>query len=257
MKPPMRRLSSTVICGNKRRFSGTCAIPSSTIWCAGVLTRSASSITIEPVVGGCRRRMPPIKGSWPAPFGPMPPTASAGCTSSETSNKAWKVPYPAWTELSSSIRATRRLRSGACGRRDRLHGFGLGAEIDLDHAWIRGHLRGEPFGDLLAVIEHHRSIHHAHQDPHDVLDPDDGHTHFLADPAQHVRCLIHLVLVEAAQALVGEQQLGSRGASLGELQLFQAGRAEPVGSSVVFGRQAAHTERALSWLERVRTLRTR
>src|SRR5262245_34139127 len=186
MKFPILRLSATVMRGNKRRFSGTCATPSPTIRCAGVRARSTSSSVIEPNVGRIRPEIARINVVLPAPFGPITPTASAGCTSSETSNKAWNVPYPAWTDLSSSIRATRRVRSGARGRRDRLRGFGLGAEIDLDHARIRRDLRGEPLGDLLAVIEHHRAVDHAHQDPHDVLDPDDGHAHFLADPTQHV-----------------------------------------------------------------------
>ena len=36
MNPPMRRLSSTVMRGNRRRFSGTCAMPSATMRWDGV-----------------------------------------------------------------------------------------------------------------------------------------------------------------------------------------------------------------------------
>ncbi len=55
------------------------------------------------------------------------------------------------------------------------------------------------------MIEHHHAVDHAHQDAHDVLDPDDGDAELVADLAQHVGRLIHLVLIEPAEAFVGEQ----------------------------------------------------
>ena len=82
------------------------------------------------------------------------------------------------------------------------------------------------------------AVHHAHQHAHDVLDPDDGDAALAADPAQHVGGLLHLVLVEAAEALVGEQELRAGGERLGELQLLQRRRAEPVDRRRAVGRQA-------------------
>ena len=70
------------------------------------------------------------------------------------------------------------------------------------------------------MVEHHHAVDHAHQDAHDVLDPDDGDAELVADVAQHVGRLIHLGLVEAAEALVGEQQLWRSGERLGEFELL-------------------------------------
>ncbi len=92
MKPPIFRLSSTLMRANSRRFSGTWATPASTMRWAGVATRSMPSITIEPDVGRMRPEMARIRVVLPAPFGPMTPTASARRTSSDTSNSAWKLP---------------------------------------------------------------------------------------------------------------------------------------------------------------------
>ena len=66
--------------------------------------------------------------------------------------------------------------------------------------------------------------------------------------AQHVGRLIHLVLVEAAEALVGKQQLRPGGQRLGQLELLQAGRAEAVDAGMAVGRQADHRQRALGRL---------
>ena len=88
----MRRLSSTVIRGNSRRFSGTCAIPNSRMRCAAVLTKSTPSKLTLPRIGRIKPEINRIKVVLPAPFGPMTATASPRRTCSETSNKAWKVP---------------------------------------------------------------------------------------------------------------------------------------------------------------------
>ena len=68
------------------------------------------------------------------------------------------------------------------------------------------------------MVQHHDAVDHAHQHAHDVLDPDDGDAELVADLAQHVGRLVHLRLVEAAQALVGQQQLGLGGQRLGEFE---------------------------------------
>src|SRR5882724_3884549 len=73
-KPPILRLSSTVMRGNRRRLSGTWAMPSSTIRCAGVAARSTPSMTSVPEVGRIRPETTRINVVLPAPFGPMTPT---------------------------------------------------------------------------------------------------------------------------------------------------------------------------------------
>src|SRR4051812_11748594 len=128
---------------------------------------------------------------------------------------------------------------GGCGlRRD-----GVGAEVDLDHTRIARHLAWQAFRNLLAVVEHHDAIDHAHQHAHDVLDPDDGDAELVADLAQHVGGLVHLGIVQSAQAFVGEQKFRPGRERLGEFELLQAGGAEPVDAGVAIGRQADHAER--------------
>ena len=78
-----------------------------------------------------------------------------------------------------------------------------------------------------------------------MLDPDDGDAELVADLAQHVGGLVHLVLVEPAEAFVGEQKFRPRGERLCEFELLQAGGAEPVDAGVTVGRQADHAKRAL------------
>ena len=210
----------------------------------GIAARSTPSITIEPAVGRIRPEMTRISVVLPAPFGPMTPTASPSRTSIDTSNSAWKVPYPARTPFSSSmgLGGYRAARDGARGAR-------LGAEIHLDHAGIGRHLGGKALGDLLAVVEHHHAVHHPHQDAHDVLHPDDRDVEVLRDPAQQVGGLVHLVLVQTAQALVGEQERWRRGEGLGELELLERRRPQPVDHRRAIGGQAHQLERPLRRLE--------
>src|SRR5207244_4417712 len=106
------------------------------------------------------------------------------------------------------------------------------AEIDLHHPGIAGHRALQALRNLLAVIEHHHAIDHPHQDAHDVLDPDDGDAEFVADLAQHVGGLVHLVLVEPAEAFVGEQKLWPRGERFCEFELLQPGGTEAVDAGV-------------------------
>src|SRR5436190_10116655 len=98
------------------------------------------------------------------------------------------------------------------------------------------------------MIEHHDAVDHAHQNAHDVLDPDDGDTEFVADIAQHVGGLIHFGLVETAEAFIREQQFRAGGERLGEFELLQAGGAETVDAGMPIGRQAHHVKRLLGSL---------
>ena len=77
------------------------------------------------------------------------------------------------------------------------------------------------------MVEDHHSVDHAHQHPHDVLDPDDRDAELAADVLQHRRRLVHLGFVKPAKAFVGKQQARIGGQRLGELELFEPGGAEP------------------------------
>src|SRR5215469_14480826 len=84
---PIRRLSSTVSRGNRRRFSGTWAMPCSTIRCAGSPRIECPSSIIAPLCSCTSPEITRISVVLPAPFGPITPTASPCGTFSETSNK--------------------------------------------------------------------------------------------------------------------------------------------------------------------------
>ena len=78
--------------GNSRRFSGTCAMPSSITWCAGTSFSARPSMWIAPPATSISLEITRKSVVLPAPFGPITATASPPWTSSETSNSAWKVP---------------------------------------------------------------------------------------------------------------------------------------------------------------------
>src|SRR3954468_7735540 len=213
MYAPMRRFSSHVRRGKRRRFSGTCAMPRPTMACAGTPASEAPSKVSEPEVGSISFEMTRRSVVLPAPFGPMTPTASPARTSSVASNSAGKPPYPALTLLTASMRGGLYL-----GR--------VSAQIDLDHLGIARHLGGLAARDHLAVVEHHAAIHHAHQHAHDVLHPDDGDAALAADGGEQLGRLLHLAVIETAERLVGEQQLRLRRERTRQLELLQARGAE-------------------------------
>src|SRR5207249_1542128 len=135
-------------------------------------------------------------------------------------------------------------RLAARFRRRSLARIRIRAEIDLDHPGIAGHRARQAFGNLLAVIEHYHAVDHPHQHAHDVLDPDDGDAEFITDLAQHVGGLIHFVLVEPAEAFVGEQEFRPGRERLGQFELFQPGGPQAIDAGVAIGRKADHAERA-------------
>ena len=164
--------------GNRRRLSGTWAIPSSTIRCAGVADQidalhrdrargRPDQARDDPHQRGLARAVRADDADRLARRAPRARRRTAPGSS----------PYPARTPFSSSI-------GPAAGGRDGAGGARLGAEVHLDHAGVGRDLGGEALGDLLAVVEHHHAVHHAHQDAHDVLDPDDRDVEVLRDPAQ-------------------------------------------------------------------------
>jgi hypothetical protein len=124
-----------------------------------------------------------------------------------------------------------------------LHLRGIGTQIDLDHLRMIGDLGRGAFGDHLAMVQDDAAVDDAHQHTHDVLHPDDGDPAFAADARQHVRRLLHLLLVQSAQALVGQQQLRLRGQRPRHLELLEAGRTESVDLRIRRCGQPHHVER--------------
>src|SRR5260221_3345713 len=116
-------------------------------------------------------------------------------------------------------------------------------EIDLDDARVARGVGGLAFEDHLAVVEHDDAVDDAHQHAHDVLDPDDGDAEPLADVAEHGGGALHLRRVEAAQAFIGEQQLGLGRQRAGELELLERGGAEAIGAGRRIAGQADLVER--------------
>ena len=230
--------------GNRRRLSGTCAMPSPTIRCAGVATRSTPFHRDGAGGGPDQARDHPHE---------------RGLARAVRTDDADRFPVADLERDVEQGLECRRTPRGPIGARAWIRGGAAGDRARRRRDWvprytsitrgIRRDLGRSALRDLLAVIEHHHAVHHAHQDAHDVLDPDDRDAELLADPAQHQRGLIHLVLVEAAQALVGEQELGLGGERLGQLELLERGRAEPVHRRRRVGRQPHQPERALGGLE--------
>ena len=98
----MRKLSSTVIFGNNRRLSGTCAMPVSMILCGGVVRNEVPFMVISPEDAGSRPERTRSSVVFPAPLAPMTATASPALTFMLTPNNAWKPAYPALIFLTSS-----------------------------------------------------------------------------------------------------------------------------------------------------------
>ena len=80
MKAPIFRFSSTVRCGNSRRFSGTWAMPGPASMRRQAWRASLPPIAQLPARGRIRPEMTRSRVVLPAPFGPMTPTASPGST---------------------------------------------------------------------------------------------------------------------------------------------------------------------------------
>src|ERR1700719_502185 len=116
-------------------------------------------------------------------------------------------------------------------------------EIDLGDARVARGVGALALEYLLAVVEHDDAVDDAHQHAHDVLDPDDRPTEPLADVAEHDGGALHLRRIEAAEAFIGEQQLGLRRQRAGKLELLERGGAEAVGANHGITGQADLVER--------------
>ena len=88
----MRRFSSTVRRGNRRRFSGTWVMPRPITSCAGSSFRRAPSIVISPALASISLEIARSNVVLPAPLGPSTATDSPARTSRLTSKRAWNDP---------------------------------------------------------------------------------------------------------------------------------------------------------------------
>src|SRR3972149_11254518 len=109
------------------------------------------------------------------------------------------------------------------------------AEIGLDHAWVGLDLVGRALRDLLPHVEHRHAVGDVHDDPHVVLDEDDGRAPFLVDVEGEARHVFLLLLVHAAHGLVEQQDLGGQGQRPPELHPLL----EPVGERTPGARPAS------------------
>ena len=78
--------------GKRRRPSGDCAIPASTISCADAWVMSSPRKLIVPVRGWLSPLIERSVVDLPAPFAPISVTISPSRTSSETPLSAWIAP---------------------------------------------------------------------------------------------------------------------------------------------------------------------
>src|SRR5437763_15708794 len=97
------------------------------------------------------------------------------------------------------------IRSPQTRRRAKASDLSPFAEVDLGHAGIDGSLRGQAVEDLLTMIEHDHAVDDAHQDAHDVLDPDNCNAHARADTFEKARGTFHFSRVETAETFIRKQ----------------------------------------------------
>src|SRR5438270_5622459 len=103
------------------------------------------------------------------------------------------------------------------------------AEVNLRYAPIASGLGGQSIENFLTMIENDDALDDPHEHSHDVLDPNDGDPHAVADLREQVGGTFHLGSIEAAQAFVGQEQLRPRGERARQFQLLERRSAKPRG----------------------------
>src|SRR5258705_12470193 len=88
----------------------------------------------------------------PAPFAPIRLTSSPWCTSNDAPFTAWMPPYATFRPVTLSNVLAAMLGISFCCSWVRWS-VAAGAEVGLDHLWVRLHFGGGAFGDLLSVGE--------------------------------------------------------------------------------------------------------
>src|SRR5579884_36489 len=184
----MRKFSSTVNPANSWRPSGISTRPRAMI--ASVESReiSAPSSLMDPVMrAGTERVTQPSRVDLPAPLGPSSETIWPRPTQRLTSVNAVTEPYHAERLTTSSI-------------------VDLIAEIGLDHSRQSANFAWRPFRDLLAVVEYHDIVADRHDDPHVMLDQNNGNAVRIAKPADRLGDATTFFRVHAGRRFVEQQQ---------------------------------------------------
>src|SRR6476469_8781170 len=140
----MSRFSWMVIPGKTPRPSGAWTMPAITRRWAFILVMSWPSKTMDPLVSGRIPEIARIVVVLPAPLAPSSVTSSPSSTDSEMPCSASIRPYATVMSLISSSGIVRHPQVGGDDRR------------------IVADLVGHTFSDLLAELQHHDAIGHAH-----------------------------------------------------------------------------------------------
>src|SRR6516165_1662978 len=207
---PSRRFSSTARRGNRRRPSGTSAMPRSTICSVLRPMRSNRSPSISTTMAPARGRTIPmthfISVDLPLPLVPSSTTVSPELTWSDTSSSTRTAPSAA--SIFSMVR--------------------LSAKVSPLHIGIANHRLGPAVRDFLARDQHDQPLREFHYRAHDVLDQDDGDA-ALVEPDEQGDDVVDLRLRQSGHGLVGDQELrlgghGARELELAHLHLGQIAR---------------------------------
>src|SRR5215211_5224751 len=189
----MSRFSSTVMPGKMPRPSGAWQMPRMTRRSGRSRVRSLPLKRIFPEATGRRPEMARMVVVLPAPLAPMSATTSPSSTCRVMPCRAWMRPY-ASVMLSSS---------SSIGRHSQVGG---------DHLRVVTHFGGRTLGDLLSELQHHDAVGNAHDQPHVVLDEQDGDAPvaYRPDELEH-RLLLRRVepgggLVQAQQRRLGGER---------------------------------------------------
>src|SRR5215475_9592824 len=189
---PSKRFSSTDSRGNRRRPSGTSAMPRSTICSVLRPMRSCLSPSISTTMRPARGRTMPmthfISVDLPLPLVPSSTTVSPVLTLSDTFSRTRTAPYAA--SIFSMVR--------------------LLAKVSPFHLGIANHRVGQAVGDFLAGDQHDQPLRELHHRAHDVLDQNDGDP-ALVQPDEQAHDVVDLGLRQSGHRLVGDQELGLGG----------------------------------------------
>src|SRR5919201_3830333 len=164
-KAPRTRFRSTVSGPKRRRPWGTWATPALTILSGRAPVRSRPPTSTRPAVGRTRPEIVPSKVDFPAPLAPISATSSPSLTRRSTPKSTGPAPNPAVRPRTSS--------SGASAAFSLSAGIPL-SQVSLDDPLVLEALGRIPLRENLAEVQHQRCAADTDDDPHHVLDEDDG-----------------------------------------------------------------------------------
>src|SRR6266705_810525 len=160
------------------RPCGTWMTPAATI--SSVISRwmGRPSNRISPVRTRVMPQMLRTSVVLPAPLGPSSPTTPPPGTASDTLRSTSMRPYPAVRPRISSM-------------------TGPPSEIGFDDECVFLHFGRASLRYLFTVVENVNDLREVHDDPHVVLDDQEGHARLASDPAA---CRDHLLRLDIVHA---------------------------------------------------------